>query len=403
MSMLFKRIKDWAVSITSFRTGDVIAVDGPNGTAKMSKDDLLKETAQNALAGNLASAFDPARNYIADEKCVYEGDLYKFLHNHFGLWDENDVERVDIATTIASKTNKPSFSDFSITDGAGHSVLEVKDGHLKTKNFDSRDPKKTLKILHIGNSFGYDSMSYVPYILKSVGIDVLVGISYKGGNYIDQMNSEYTLGDNTYEFSISGDKWNRVTRQSIQDAVKSKDWDVIIIQQKSDLAANVASYSNLSSLIDKILADAKPGVSLALSIPASYRGYNNEAEILATSEEIFGSYPFQTCFCYGTAIFDSQNGLLLPYDKGWSSDGIHLNEGLPCYVAACAMAETILESFYNDGRSVLGNSVRPTQAWIESVNVQNPQGTSVGVTDANCIEAQKIAIKANKFKFQIKE
>ena len=44
MSMLFKRIKDWATSITAFRTGDVIPVDGPNGTAKMGKDDLLKST-----------------------------------------------------------------------------------------------------------------------------------------------------------------------------------------------------------------------------------------------------------------------------------------------------------------------------------------------------------------------
>ena len=47
MSMLFKRIKDWETSITAFRTGDVIPVDGPSGTAKMSKDDLLKETAEN--------------------------------------------------------------------------------------------------------------------------------------------------------------------------------------------------------------------------------------------------------------------------------------------------------------------------------------------------------------------
>ena len=54
MSMLFKRIKNWATSITAFRTGDVIPVDGPDGTAKMSKDDLLKETAENALAGNNA-------------------------------------------------------------------------------------------------------------------------------------------------------------------------------------------------------------------------------------------------------------------------------------------------------------------------------------------------------------
>ncbi len=50
MSMLFKRIKDWATSITAFRTGDVIPVDGPSGTAKMSKDDLLKVTAENALS-----------------------------------------------------------------------------------------------------------------------------------------------------------------------------------------------------------------------------------------------------------------------------------------------------------------------------------------------------------------
>lgn len=48
MSMLFKRIKDWATSITAFRSGDVIPVDGPSGTAKMSKDVLLKETAENA-------------------------------------------------------------------------------------------------------------------------------------------------------------------------------------------------------------------------------------------------------------------------------------------------------------------------------------------------------------------
>lgn len=44
------KIKSLATSITSFRTGDVIPVDGPSGTAKMSKDDLLKETTENALS-----------------------------------------------------------------------------------------------------------------------------------------------------------------------------------------------------------------------------------------------------------------------------------------------------------------------------------------------------------------
>ena len=41
-NLLLKRIKDWATSITDFRTGDVIPVDGPDGTAKMPKNSLLQ-------------------------------------------------------------------------------------------------------------------------------------------------------------------------------------------------------------------------------------------------------------------------------------------------------------------------------------------------------------------------
>lgn len=109
MSMLFKRIKDWAVSIASFRSGDVIAVDGPNGTAKMNKNDLLKEASQNALADNLAPAFDPTRTeeneYIAyKDSCVYNGELWFFVKNHHGQWDIRDVTR-NPAMTLSMTTD----------------------------------------------------------------------------------------------------------------------------------------------------------------------------------------------------------------------------------------------------------------------------------------------------------
>ena len=65
------KIKSLPTTITAFRTGDVIPVDGPSGTAKMSKDDLLKETAEKAL-GSIHSLSDTATeadlvegNYIA--------------------------------------------------------------------------------------------------------------------------------------------------------------------------------------------------------------------------------------------------------------------------------------------------------------------------------------------------
>lgn len=96
--MAFKRIKDWATSITSFRSGDVIPVDGPSGTAKMGKDDLLKETAQNALAGNVAQAFDQTRDntnpYKAGESVVYEGDTYTFKVDHYGAWTAADADKL---------------------------------------------------------------------------------------------------------------------------------------------------------------------------------------------------------------------------------------------------------------------------------------------------------------------
>lgn len=71
MSMLFKRIKDWATTITAFRTGDVIPVDGPQGTAKMSKDDLLRETAENIgndLDASATSALLPYGKTFALQK-----------------------------------------------------------------------------------------------------------------------------------------------------------------------------------------------------------------------------------------------------------------------------------------------------------------------------------------------
>lgn len=67
MSVLFKRIKDWAVSIASFRTGDVLPVDGPSGTAKMGKDDLLRETAQNAFNFSKEKDFFATKQSLLNE------------------------------------------------------------------------------------------------------------------------------------------------------------------------------------------------------------------------------------------------------------------------------------------------------------------------------------------------
>ena len=81
-NLLLKRIKDWATSLTSFRTGDVIPVDGPNGTAKMLATDLLKETAENVgndLDASATSALLPYGKTFALQKSNLIGLKYGYV------------------------------------------------------------------------------------------------------------------------------------------------------------------------------------------------------------------------------------------------------------------------------------------------------------------------------------
>ena len=162
MSMLFKRIKDWAVRIASFRTGDVIAVDGPNGTAKMSKDDLLKETSQNALVGNLAPEFDPTRTendpYIAYKNtCVYEGELYECIFNHYGPWVASHFIRTSADTAVHNLNYlfKGGFVPVKTyrKDGS-YAESDIIDGFITSlaKNFVKADGADQIKIVYRNSS-----------------------------------------------------------------------------------------------------------------------------------------------------------------------------------------------------------------------------------------------------------
>ena len=75
---------------TSLMTMD-IAVDGTD-TAKMAKDDLLRETAENALAGNVAKKFNTADDFGAGENVIYNGSEYVIIKDHTaGSWASSDA------------------------------------------------------------------------------------------------------------------------------------------------------------------------------------------------------------------------------------------------------------------------------------------------------------------------
>lgn len=120
--MANKRISQLATTITAFRTGDVLPVDGPSGTAKMGKDDLLQESAQNTLAGNVAPAFDPTKPngddgfaYHSGDVVEYEGKTYAFKVNHVsGAWDASEVIRYVFTDAVSSADNSKAYLGIDI-------------------------------------------------------------------------------------------------------------------------------------------------------------------------------------------------------------------------------------------------------------------------------------------------
>ena len=217
------RIKDWSKSITSFRTDDVIPVDGTDGTAKMSKDDLLRVTAENALAGNLALAFDPTRTnenqYKAGEHVIYEGKEYIFVAPHYGAWNTNDVKlKIDV--------------DYAETDSDYiHKNLGVFENllYMKTNsNWFSASYSKGWKVRI--NYAGTEGSIYFKWDYEHIRYNCMIDIILLTNNVTLRQISATPLGGTAY---------------SIKDSRLIKAADNIV-----EIAVNFTSSSNLNTLGD---------------------------------------------------------------------------------------------------------------------------------------------------------
>ena len=99
--MTDKRIKDLTntAAESDIASGNYFVLDGSAGTKKLNSTTLLELTAQNALAGNVAPAFDPTRTsdnpYKAGEVVANDGKTYIFKSDHYGAWSSSDVLRLE--------------------------------------------------------------------------------------------------------------------------------------------------------------------------------------------------------------------------------------------------------------------------------------------------------------------
>lgn len=282
-----------------------------------------------------------------------------------------------------------------------------------------------LNICVLGNSYAADAFSYLPFILKKYGVTSEIHLYYKGSGSLKDLDEQWnsTLSSEIAEgggnhvrryYHIDtrylNPRWKRMDVKSAKDIVAIGNWDIITIQQYSVNTDKKDKYSPyLTNVVDSI--NTYCGVhpyKLAWFMAYNRATHDNPEKNIEVQHEIIQEYNFDMVLPVATAVFDARS---IPafaemgaskYKNMWASDNVHLQEGLPCYIAALSIAEAILRE-YRVGSSILGNTIRPTDSYIGRINGITPNGVSIGVTDYNCYVAQEVAIAANDNKYTIQD
>lgn len=213
-----------------------------------------------------------------------------------------------------------------------------------------------LKILFIGNSFAVDTTDQAAQVAKTLGVKkVKLGTLYAGGCAIGMHYEHATKDIPLYiYYENEGDGWKETYEYKISDAIKSDEWDWIVLNHGTAGTNRYTSpecYEKLAPLIEYVRSLAPKGVKIAYSLTWMGEPYHDHHEIksyngdTATMRKNMVEVTKQTVLkCdidriipTGTAIENARTskiGLL-------TRDGYHLSLGVGRYIAALTFISTL--------------------------------------------------------------
>ena len=212
-------------------------------------------------------------------------------------------------------------------------------GDIVSNSYDAILAARTdLKILAIGDSSTADAMNNHLYdMFKSAGYNeiVLGNLYLEDGSLDDHWNNAQSDSKvYTYYKNNNDGKWTATGNYGLRSALRSEEWDIIVIQQTADLAGSASSYGAVENLINWIEAN-KTNVSGKVywnmtwayeNQPNMYNAIADAASgIVMKAENIDGILPV------GTAI---QNLRAADLVQNLTTDGYALVDTYGDYAAA---------------------------------------------------------------------
>lgn len=227
----------------------------------------------------------------------------------------------------------------------------------------------TIRVLAIGNSFSQDAIEQYLYELgREVGVEMIIGNGYRGGQGFASHWRDVTEENNTFEYRkvVSGVRTNR-RHTALRTLVQDEPWDYITVQQASPESGLYGTYEPcMSELLQYATALCpNPNVQLgfhmtwAYSHDSTHGGFANYGSsqqamydsIRSSVQLALAEHPEITFLVpSGTAI---QNARASWLGDNLNRDGYHLDLKFGRYTAACTWLERLT------GISSVGLHYRP--------------------------------------------
>lgn len=116
-----------------------------------------------------------------------------------------------------------------------------------------------MDVLSIGNSFSQDAHRYLHQIAKAGGVELSCFNLYIGGCSLSKHYRNMMADSRAYTLQMNGTSTGFPV--SIKEALLNRDWDVVTLQQVSNLSVDYESYqpylSELAAFVRKMVPKAK--------------------------------------------------------------------------------------------------------------------------------------------------
>lgn len=215
----------------------------------------------------------------------------------------------------------------------------------------------TIRVLAIGNSFSQDALEQYLYELgHEVGVEMIIGNGYRGGQGFASHWKDVTEENNTFEYRkvTGGVRTNRI-RFALKTILEDEPWDFITVQQASPESGLYGTYEPCMTELLQYAAALCPNpdvrfgfhMTWAYSHDSTHGGFANYGSnqqamydsINSSVQRAMAAHPDLTFLVpSGTAI---QNARASWLGDNMDRDGYHLDLKFGRYTAACTWLECL--------------------------------------------------------------